>query len=315
MSIKTVEGTGCVWHHVPEVANDDIQVLQEKFKFHPLDYEDLKTETPLSKMDTYKHYVFCLFHLPFRDAKTGRIRAQEVAVFLSEKQIVTITHEPIKAVDQLFQKMEKQIRARSSTMGKGTSLLLYHILYQGFRGSQSIVSNLTAEVSRLEDELREGSRRHTTIELGNVRRDVLYLRHIIDPQRQILTSLGSLKRYFLPEELQVYFDDVDDILDIMWTTSNNLKLLIEGLFDMNEALLSHRTNDVILLLTVLSASLMAPTLVAGFYGMNVDWLPFAGDSSMVLLVFIVSFIAVLVAIGFVIWNNRRKIPAALQSKR
>lgn len=305
-----IEGADCTWHHVSGVQESDIAELQSAYKFHPLDYEDVRTESPLSKMDVYKHYVFCLFHIPLLDQATGRIRSQEIAVFLSGTQLVTITHEPIAAVDKLVARLNTQAKARAALMGKGTGFLLYHILYQAFRASQPIVSRLAAEVSRLEGEVLEGHGRGTTIELGNVRRDVLYLRHIIDPQRQILTSLGSLKRYFLPEELHVYFDDVDDILDMMWMTSGNLKLLIEGLFDVNEALLSHRTNDVIFLLTVLSSSMMAPTLIAGFYGMNVDWLPFVDRAEVIFLVYAVSFLVVVGAIALVVWRQRVKRPRA-----
>jgi magnesium transporter len=74
------------------------------------------------------------------------------------------------------------------------------------------------------------------------------------------------------------------------------------LFDVNEALLSHKTNEVVTLLTIVSAALMVPTFIAGFYGMNVPWLPFANNAQIVSMLYIVSF---LVMVALVIAVVRR----------
>ena len=178
------------------------------------------------------------------------------------------------------------------------------LLFEVFRESVPIVSEFTKQVTSLEDEMQDGHQKRITIELGAVRRNILFLRHIVDPQRHILSSLAELDRPFFPKELDVYFDDVKDILDTVWLTCDNLKLIIDGLFEVSEALLTHKTNDIVTLLTIISAFLMAPALIASFYGMNVTWLPFAHDPSAVGVVYLVSFMIVLVAVVSVISRRR-----------
>jgi len=143
-----------------------------------------------------------------------------------------------------------------------------------------------------------------TVDLGHARRNILFLRQVIDPQRAILASLSHLKRSFVSEEMSVYFDDVHDILDTIWLSTDNLKLIVDGLFDVNEALLSHRTNEVVTLLTFLSAALMVPTLIAGFYGMNVPWLPFATDARLVSLIYLVGLIGMVLVVVAIIRRSR-----------
>ena len=296
MSQSVIESKSMGWHHIKGVNQKDLEHLQENFKFHHLDYEDIKMDTPLSKMDTYKHYIFFVFHIPVLDKKTKLIRGEELYNFLSGDHLVTITHKAIPEIENLYKKMKRNSKARASMMGKGPAFLMYQLLFDVFRGSAEIVAFLTKEVSRLEKEIKVRHNKKITVDLGEVRRNVLFNRHLIDPQRNVLTNLANVERDFFPDEAHVYFDDLHDVLDTIWLTSDNLKLLIDGLFDMNEALLSHRTNEIVTLLTIISASLMVPTLVAGFYGMNVPWLPHFENAAFVWGLYFAGFIGMIVIV-------------------
>ncbi len=304
MTSQTVGTKGMQWLHISKLEEHDLESLQKNFRFHHLDYEDIRTSTPLSKIDTYKHYLFFVFHVPTFDEKAEKVGKKELYVFLADKQVVTISHSPHPAVDELYQRLERSNRFRTSTLSKGSAYLMYLILMEAFRESRTIVGKMGQEVNRLEEAITDRHDKAITVHLGRARRNVLYLRHIIDPQRNIIASLLHIKRPFIPEEVFVYFDDLQDNLDTIGITADNLKLLLDGLFDVNEALLSHRTNEVITILTVITASLMVPTLLVGFYGMNVPWLPFAHDAKMVTILFSFSFLLVLLVMLYIVRHRR-----------
>ncbi len=299
MSQSIISAKGIEWIHIQRAKDKDLEYLQDNFRFHHLDYDDIQSETPISKMDPYKHYIFFVFHIPTMHKDSGHVHGEELYVFLSQDKLVTLTNTPIDSVQKYFGRLKKGNKSRSSVFAKGTSYLMYKILHDAFRGSMAIVGDLTQEVARLEDAIQHKHQRRITVDLGHVRRNVLYARHLIDPQRSMLASLANLKRPFLTEENHLYLDDLHDVLDTIWLTADNLKLLIDGMFDVNEALLSHKTNDIITLLTIISASLMVPTLLAGFYGMNVPWLPYYDDPRIISFLYFIGFvgmIAIVVAI-------------------
>ncbi|HLD20624.1 MAG TPA: magnesium transporter CorA family protein [Patescibacteria group bacterium] len=298
------EAKGVQLHHIREVTEEDLDALQGKFKFHHLDYEDIRSQTPISKMDAYKHYIFFVFHVPAVNAETGYLYGEELYVFLSKEGLVTVTQKPIPALEEVISRIEKSTKFRSLLLGKGTAFCLQRILGEVFRNSLAIVADLTLEVRRLEEAIEMRHDKRLTVDLGHARRNILFLRQVIDPQRSILASLSHVKRSFVSEEMSVYFDDVHDILDTIWLSTDNLKLIVDGLFDVNEALLSHRTNEVVTLLTFLSAALMVPTLIAGFYGMNVPWLPFATDPRFVSLVYLVGLIGMVLVVVAIIRRSR-----------
>jgi magnesium transporter len=67
----------------------------------------------------------------------------------------------------------------------------------------------------------------------------------------------------------VYFDDIVDAHERIWDMLENYKEVIEALEDTNESVISHRVNDVLRVLTVISVALLPLTLVASIMGMNV----------------------------------------------
>ena len=176
------------WHHITGVTNKDLDAIKADFKYHHLDYEDISTETSISKMDTYKHYIFFVFHIPHVHKKIGHVYGEQLYVFLSKDSLVTITHTKNSQIEDLYYRLQKSSKQRTSTLGKGTAFLMYRILFESFRDSLKIVSDLTNEVSKLEQAIQHRHEKSITVQLGHARRNTLFLRHIIDPQRNILTS-------------------------------------------------------------------------------------------------------------------------------
>ncbi len=304
MGSNVVESKGVVWHHISQVNEADLEGLQATFKFHTLDYDDIRAETPISKMDPYKHYVFFVFHIPTVHKEKGNVYGEEVYIFLSKDALVTVSHVEVPALEELFARVQRSTKLRASILGAGTAFAMHKVLAELFRDSIQIVTQLTQEVHRLEDAIEKSHDKRLTVDLAHVRRNVLFLRHVIDPQRSMLTSLSNLKRTFIPENVHVYLDDVHDILDTVWLSVDNLKLIIDGLFDVNEALLSHRTNDIVTLLTIMSVSFMFPTLLAGFYGMNVPWLPWNDSAEIIYLLYGIGFIGMLVLVLWIVKRPR-----------
>jgi magnesium transporter len=74
---------------------------------------------------------------------------------------------------------------------------------------------------------------------------------------------------FLPEELELYFDDIVDSAERIWDLLDNYKEVVEALETTNESVISHRQNDVLRVLTVIATIALPLTVIASIFGMNV----------------------------------------------
>lgn len=303
MAHKEIKGKGFTWYHVSTYTDYDLEFLQKNFKFHPLDFDDLRDFTELPKLDVYKHYFFAIFSVPLYNAETRRVEKSDIAFFVANDHVVTITREKVEVIDRFFARMSKSSGLKRDALGQSSGYFVYKVLDYIFRDAKTVLQALVRETNSMELELEKHHRKETTRRLGSLRRNLLFLRHVIDPQRIIISQVMNTKKSFLPNELDVYFDDLKDTLDGMWVVADNLKNIIDGLFDVNEALLSHRTNEIIRVLTVISVILMPPTLIASYYGMNVQNLPYDHDIGIVSAVIIASLVGFWL---FVWWIDKRK---------
>ena len=89
-------------------------------------------------------------------------------------------------------------------------------------------------------------------DISNVKQEIISYRKIIKPERSTLRLLERHVERFLPEELDLYFDDIVDAAERIWDILDNYKEVVEALEDTNESVISHRQNDVLRILTVFS---------------------------------------------------------------
>jgi magnesium transporter len=92
---------------------------------------------------------------------------------------------------------------------------------------------------------------------------------VIKPERSTLRALERRIGAFLPEELDLYFDDIVDAAERIWDQLDNYKEVVEGLESTNESVISHRQNDILRVLTIISVTMLPLTLITGVFGMNV----------------------------------------------
>ncbi len=293
---KKLKGKQFTWWHFSHLEEVDFEVLEKEFKFHPLDFDDLREENEIPKLDAYKYYLFGVLNVPKLDVKADLVQRNNLAVFIGKDYLVTVTKHPIDSVDRFFARATRSSGLRRDAMGKSTGYFLYKLLDYVFRDAKVVLRELVRETEHVESALYDSHSKTITRRLGILRRNILYLRHIIDPQRLLIDQFSNSGKSFISKDLTPYFDDVKDTLDGVGVVTENLKNIIGGLFDVNEAFLSHRTNEIIRLLTIISVVLMPPTLITSYYGMNVDELPFANDAVVVSTIIMLSLAAFLLVI-------------------
>lgn len=292
MPHQTIKGKGFVWYHFSEMGESDFRFLQDNFKFHPLDFDDLREVTELSKVDVYKDYIFSVFNIPHLDVVNNKVEKKNLAIFIGKNFFITATRESISPVDRFFARANRSKGLQKDAMSQTSGYFLYKLLDYIFRDSKVVLQELARETHELEAFVYNESNGVATKRLGMLRSNILFFGHVIDPQRLLIPHFINARKTYIPKGIEMYFDDIKDMLDGIWVVTNNLKNMVDSLFSVNEAFLTHKTNSIIRVLTLISVVLMPPTLITSYYGMNVNDLPFANDA------LIVSMIVILSLVGF-----------------
>ncbi len=290
---------GLTWIHLDAPTLERAQELAERFGWHPLDVEDVMSKRQRPKVDDYvdEGYLFGVLHFPVYDRTIQRLNAAELDFFVGSDYLVTLPTIELLPVTRLFRRCEEDERFRDGLFSKGSGRLLYEVLDDLFDYCFPILDKIGYKLDALEDDVFEGRSEEVVRDISNVKQEIISYRKIIKPERSTLRLLERHVERFLPEELELYFDDIVDATERIWDLLDNYKEVVEALEDTNESVISHRQNDVLRILTVFSVVLLPLTVITGFFGMNLRfpgydtvwafWTVFAG--MVVALVGILSF--------------------------
>ncbi|MBM3633708.1 MAG: magnesium transporter CorA family protein [Actinobacteria bacterium] len=302
--VQRLEAHGLTWLIIEEPTEAETAWLAEHQDFHPLDLEDvLSRRRQRSKIDEYDDYVFLVLHFPRFDKRTGRLQATELNVFIGPGLLIIIPKDPLKPISALWSRCEQRDDARHDYMSKGSGFLLYEIVDQMFDYCFPILDKIGFKLDTLEDAIFEGQSHELVRDISTVKQEIINYRKIIKPQRPTLRMLERAVQRYAPDDLEIYFDDIVDKNERIWDSLENYKEVADALEATNESVITHRLNEMLALLTIISAVILPLTLITGFYGMNIDGLPFARNG---LASFIVLVVVMVALAGGVLWYFRRR---------
>src|SRR3954462_9173960 len=267
-NVEIVEAHGLRWINIERPRAIDRAWLQEHFDFHPLDYEDVYSRNQRPKVDEYDGYLFVVLHFPRFDKAISRLNGAELDVFVGPDYVITLPNERLDAVEYLFERCRTREELREQIFSKGPGYLLYRIVDDCVDSAFPMLNKIGNKLERIEDDIFEGGGREVVRDISEAKQEIINFRKIVRPQRAALKDLERTKRY-IPEDLEVYFDDINDASERIWDMLENFKEVSEALEATNESALSHRLNDVLRVLTAFSVIMLPLTLIAGVFGMNV----------------------------------------------
>jgi magnesium transporter len=259
------------WVHCDAPTALDAAVLAERFGWHPLDVEDVLSRRQRPKVDEYPEYLFVVLHFPVYDKTVQRLNAAELDVFLGPNFLITLPNVELLPVSRLFNRCQHDEELRDRLFAAGSGRLLYEVLDDLFDYCFPMLDKIGHKLETIEDDIRDGHFREVVQDVSNVKQEIISFRKTIKPERSTLRLLERGVERFLPGDLELYFDDVVDAAERIWDLLDNYKEVVEALEDTNESAISHRQNDILMILTVFSVVMLPLTFLTGLFGMNVHF--------------------------------------------
>jgi magnesium transporter len=284
-----------VWMDVDEPSEKEFALIAEEFALNPLAVEDALQERQRPKLDHYDDHVFLSLYDVHLDHDSGQLVAGELAVFAAERYLITVRKSAGLDPAPVLQRWDD-----NADLGKhGVGFLLWGILDVIVDGHFDTVQSLDTEIEELEDLLFDDRFRGPEVQRRSfqLRKSLVMLRRVVLPTREVLNALMRRESVFVDDVLMPYYQDVyDHVLRAAdWTDS--LRDLVTTILETNLTIQGNRMNEIMKAVTSWAAIAAVPTVITGYYGMNVRIFPGAGTllggiSALVLMVFGVAFLYV-----------------------
>jgi magnesium transporter len=303
-NVEQIDSSGLRWVNIEHPGSLERTWLEEHYDFHALDLEDVLSRNQRPKIDVYDDYLFIVLHLPVFDRALGRLGTGELDLFVGPDYLVTIPNQPLQPVEYLFERCRGKEELREQLFSRGSGYLLYRLVDDSFDYCFPMLRKIGNKLDALEDDIFGGRSEEVVRDISNVKQEIINFRKVIRPQRPVLRDLEKVKQRYLATDLdlEIYFDDIVDAHERIWDMLENYKEVAEALEETNEAVISHRLNDILRVLTSISVVILPLTLIASVMGMN-SWVPFEGNEGGFFLVLVVM---AAILIGMVGYFRRRR---------
>jgi magnesium transporter len=267
LQIEFVEYEGLRWYNIVQLRNAELAWLNQNFKVNSLHLEDITSHIQRPKMDDFEDYLFLVMHFPLPKKIEGNIRVCEVDILIGPDYVVTIHDGRLTHLKKYFEQCQKDPQRCQTLLGRTPGFLLYSILDLLIDHCFPLIDNLDDRIELVDEEIFKSASSSTIYYISALRREIITFRRIFKPQLPIIVRLA--RRFNQPEEIEGYFSDLTDHLGKIWDSLEDFKEIIEGLSATYDSLTSHRLNQIIKALTIISVVMLPLTLISSIYGMNV----------------------------------------------
>ena len=247
-------------------------VLETLFHFHPLSVEDCVQASPSPKVEEYTPkeddkfapYLFMVIHAVDYSRKDGLFATSELNFFLGKHFLVTYHDVPMRSVSSTEERAVKGTMHLARAPDRVAHTLLDAIV----DNYKPALEELSLEIAELEDQALQKPTKETLNKILLVKKEVLHLRQIIGPQREVLARFARGEFKMIRPHLVPYYRDVYDALFHIGELAQNYTDSLTGILQVYLNMASNQTSEVVKLLTLITLVTTPMTLVGTWYGMN-----------------------------------------------
>lgn len=247
-------------------------VLEELLHFHPLSIKDCVEESPAPKVeefspkdeDKFQPYLFMVIHAVDYSRKDGVFATSELNFFLGKNFLVTYHDGPLRSVTLVEE------RAVKGTMhiARAPDRVAYNLLDGIVDNYKPALDELSLEIAELEQLALQHPTKDTLNKILQIKKEVLHLRQIIGPQREVLARFARgefklIRAHMVPYYRSVY-DGLFRIAEVAQTYTDSLTGILQVYLNMS----SNRTGEIVKALTLITILSTPATIIGGWYGMN-----------------------------------------------
>jgi magnesium transporter len=262
------------WVDLVHPGKEALELLRQRFDFHPLALEDCATFELRSKIDEYGDHLFIVLHA-FTAAPDDPtyIQVHEVHAFLSDRYLVTVHDNPLRATEAAWQKAASD----PSILQRGPCWAYYLTVDAMIDASFPVIDKMIQRVERVEEAVLSSGQPADLGEIFAIRSTLVTMRRVLRPVRDVIGVLTRRQDRPLSDRTALYFRDVQDHVLRCLESLDEAESLIANTIDANKSAQSNRTNAIMAKLTIFSAIFLPLGFITGFWGQNFDHLPIGND--------------------------------------
>jgi magnesium transporter len=252
-------------------------ILEDTFHFHPLSIEDCVAISPSPKVEEYSPreddrfapYLFMVIHAVDFSRTDNVFATSELDFFLGKNFLVTYHTVSLRSIKAT----EEQCLKSTVHVARAPDRVAHTLLDSIVENYKPALDQLSLEIAELEGQVVADPTREMLNRILSIKREVLHLRQIIGPQREVLARFARGEFKMIRPHLVPYYRDVYDSLYHISEMAQNYTDSLTGILHVYLNMSSNQTGEVVKLLTMITLITTPLMIVGTWYGMNFESMP------------------------------------------
>ena len=277
-----------------------IQAIGNRFTIHPLALEDITDIYQRPKLETYEEDLFLLIKEFHWDPETLQLTTEQVSLYLRKGLLLSFQ----ETESDLFLKIRERIAAKSGRIRqRGTDYLAYALMDGMVDRYFQVLDQMEERIESLEDRILDDPNPEIKGQIHKLKKQVVLIRKNVTPLREAIAQFPTIDLDWMGEDTLPFVRDLTDHIHQVLEMVESQREVLNSLYDLFLSELGYRNNQVIQLLTLISAVFIPLSFIVGLYGMNFQFMPELAWSYGYLYVWV---LMIGVALGLLFYFRRKK---------
>lgn len=269
-------GEGFVWLSLSRPNVVQMDAIAEVYNLHELTVEDALAMRQRPKVELHDdHLVFVIRSVHYSPDGTSQdhneiISTGQILMVLGRNYIITIR---MGAPKHDMKRLQERAEADPDLLLPGPAGVLWALTDLLVDNYLRTVQQLEEIVEDMEDEVFQPSSTSDIEHVYILKREILEMRHAIDPLTTALRTLTAQRGQLVPKEVRRYLSDVLDHQLVAADMAQGFDDRLSALIDAAAVKIQLQQNTDMRTISAYAAILAVPTALAGIYGMNFDFMP------------------------------------------
>ena len=260
------------WIGLYEPTEEEFAAVAAEFDLHELAVEDgHKVSHQRPKLELYDDTMLVVLKTARYVDSEEVVEFGEIALYISRAFVVAVRRGPATALAGV----RKRIEDRPDLLALGPGAVLYGIVDKVVDDYMPVMDGLDNDIQEVEKEVFSavGGGDNPAARIYYLKREVLEFDRAAHPLLEPLDQLAKGRFEQLPEALRSYFRDVADHLTRVVEQINQYRDLLTSILEANLTQVGVRQNNDMRKITSWVAIAAVPTMLAGIWGMNFEFMP------------------------------------------
>jgi magnesium transporter len=259
-----------VWVALKDPEPDELEEMRVQFDLHELAVEDALHGHQRPKIEEYGDCLFAVIHTIEITEPNGDLHEGEVNIFVGTDYVLSVR----KGTEQGFKERRARAEREPHLLKEGPGYVLYLLMDAVVDRYFPVIDALEDELERIEDHIFRGEPARANVEaLYDLKRKLMVVRHAAGPAHEAIGKLYGGRVPAATAGVQDYFRDVYDHLYRIMQSIDSLRDMLTTAITVNLSLITVNESETMKRLAAYAALVAVPTMIAGIYGMNFEFMP------------------------------------------